>query len=259
MNTSCLDSAPSSTRSSSATASYRIRLARSQSDVRAAQALRFLVFNLELQEGLERSFDTCLDADPFDAACDHLLVEDVASGEAVGTYRLQTGSCAGLAHGYYGEQEFDFAPYEPLRPRLLELGRACIHAEHRSFSVLNLLWKGIALYAQERGARYLIGCSSLKSQDPAVGAAAYRSLRPHLVRPEWRTEPVGAYRCPMDGPSIDQTSIPRLLGAYISLGAHICGPPALDREFRTIDFLTLLDLNELPTGARLRWGLGDAE
>lgn len=255
MNSSCLDSVPSSTRPSSTATGYRLRLARSPEDVRAAQVLRFLVFNLELREGLEQSFETCLDADPFDAVCDHLLVEDVASGEVVGTYRLQTGSCAGLSRGYYGEQEFDFAPYEPLRPRLLELGRACIHARHRSFAVLNLLWKGIVLYAQERGARHLIGCSSLTSQDPAVGAAVYRLLQPQLVRPEWRTEPLAAYRCPMDKAGTNEAPIPRLLGAYLSLGARICGPPALDRDFRTIDFLTLLDLHDLTARARLRWGL----
>jgi putative hemolysin len=33
-----------------------------------------------------------------------------------------------------------------------------------------------------------------------------------------------------------------LLSAYLSLGAWICGPPALDRDFKTIDFLTLMDL-----------------
>ena len=40
--------------------------------------------------------------------------------------------------------------------------------------------------------------------------------------------------------------IPKLLGAYLSLGAKICGPPALDPVFKTIDFLTMLDLEALP-------------
>ena len=69
----------------------RVRLAETESDVRAAQALRFAVFNLELNGGLESSFLTLLDADRFDAICDHLLVEDMTTSEVVGTYRLQTG------------------------------------------------------------------------------------------------------------------------------------------------------------------------
>ena len=70
---------------------YQARLAASVEDVRAAQTLRFLVFNLELNEGLEQSFATLRDADPFDDICDHLLVEDRRTGEVEGTYRLQTG------------------------------------------------------------------------------------------------------------------------------------------------------------------------
>jgi putative hemolysin len=46
---------------------------------------------------------------------------------------------------------------------------------------------------------------------------------------------------------------PRLLRAYFSIGAKICGPPAIDREFKTIDFLTLLDLHGLSSRARARF------
>ena len=52
------------------------------------------MFNVELNEGLEHSHETGLDADPFDPYCDHFLVEHATGGEVVGTYRLQTGSSA---------------------------------------------------------------------------------------------------------------------------------------------------------------------
>ena len=161
----------------------------------------------------------------------------------VGTYRLQTGARAAAGAGYYSEREFEFAPFEPLRGELVELGRACIHAEHRSFAVLNLLWNGIAGYARERGARWLIGCSSLTSQDAAVGAAAYQKLAPHLAAPALRTRPLPEFACPLDAPAPQAPKIPKLLAAYLALGAEICAPPAIDREFRTIDFLTLVDLH----------------
>lgn len=226
--------------------SYSLRIARSAEDIKAAQLLRFMVFNVELREGLEQSFDTCLDEDRFDPVCDHLLVEETATREIVGTYRLQTGLRAAERLGYYCEQEFDFRPYEPLRGRLIELGRACIHSGHRSFAVLNLLWRGIARHAQAHGARYLIGCSSLTSQDPADGAAAYLALHPHLVTPELRTRPISPFVCSLDTVAPVPPKIPKLLAAYLALGARICGPPALDRDFKTIDFLTLLDLQALP-------------
>lgn len=230
---------------------YALRMAAQASDVQAAQALRFEVFNLELDEGLAQSFDTGLDADPFDAVCDHLIVDDRASGRVVGTYRLQTGLTARSALGYYSEQEFDFAPFEAMRAQTIELGRACIHTDHRNFTVLNLLWKGIASYAQQRGARYLLGCSSLTSQDETVGAAAYKRLTPNLSPTAWRTQPLPAFECAMDVVSPQAPRIPRLLSAYLALGAAICGPPAIDREFRTIDFLTWLDL-ESPALQALR-------
>ena len=233
---------------------YVTRLAQNPADIRAAQALRFQVFNLELQEGLEQSHAAGLDADAFDPVCDHLLVEHQPSGQVVGTYRLQTGAHAAAHEGYYCEQEFRFEVFERLRPEIVELGRACVHVDHRNLFVLGLLWKGIADYARERGSRYLIGCTSLTSQDPAVGASAYADLcRRHRVEPSLRTVPLPEYDCPLDSVAAEPVKLPKLLRAYLGLGAKICGPPALDRQFKTIDFLTLLDLQTVPLLARQKF------
>ena len=221
---------------------YRARLARLPSEIAAAQALRFQVFNLELDEGLVHSYDGGLDVDPFDSICAHLIVEDTLSGAVVGTYRMQTGAQARQGLGYYSEREFDFAPFEARRSLILELGRACIHQQHRNFSVLNLLWKGIAVYARDHGARYLMGCSSLTLQDEALGAAAYLQLSRHHAPVAWQSRPHPAFACGMAAPAQQSVHIPRLLSAYLALGAVICGPPAIDREFRTIDFLTWIDI-----------------
>lgn len=233
---------------------YRTRLAFEAADIAAAQALRFQVFNVELDEGLVHSYDSGLDADPFDAVCAHLIVEDELSGAVVGTYRMQTGLQARDGLGYYSEREFDFAPLEAQRPEILELGRACIHQQHRNFAVLNHLWKGIAAYARDHGARYLVGCSSLTSQDEAVGAAAYLQLNRHLAPTEWRTRPRPEFACELARPIAEAVHIPRLLSAYLALGAAICGPPAIDREFRTLDFLTWVDLKSPQVVAMQRRG-----
>jgi putative hemolysin len=209
---------------------YATRLARDSGEVRAAQALRYEVFNLELNEGLEQSHATGLDEDPFDAVCDHLIVEHLSTSQVVGTYRLQTGRSAASHLGYYCAQEFEFSVFEPIRAGIVELGRACVRRQHRNLVVLGLLWKAIADYAQKHGARYLFGCSSLTAQDPAVGASAYADLcRRHLVEQQWRTRPVAAYDCSLSHLSADPIPIPKLLRAYLALGAKICGPPALDR------------------------------
>ena len=231
---------------------YTTRLARGIDEVHAAQELRFQVFNLELNEGLEKSYATGRDEDAFDTVCDHLLVEHVPSATVVGTYRLQTGNTA-TRLGYYSAQEFEFESFEPYRGEMIELGRACVHPQHRNMIVLGLLWKGVIDYAKRHGGRYLIGCSSMTTQDPLVGATAYSDMcRKHLAPPTWRTRPLASHDCPLMQLSAEPVKIPKLLRAYLSLSAKICGPPALDRQFKTIDFLTLLDLEDMPLLARQR-------
>ena len=243
-----------SSRLMTANDAYLVRVAESQFEIREAQALRFKVFNLELNEGLATSFATGRDADKFDAFCDHLIVQHSETGEVVGTYRMQTGVAARRALGYYGANEFDMTPYEPLRSEILELGRACVDQAHRNLNVLGLLWKGIASYAEAKRVRYLIGCSSLTSTDPRVGASVYSDLcRRHLAPPELRTKPLARCECSLRELAEDIPAVPKLLRAYLGLGAKICGAPAIDREFGTIDFLTLLDLEMLPAAAHARF------
>ena len=224
---------------------YLVRMASSESDRLAAFRLRFLVFNLELNEGLECSYATGHDTDEFDRICDHLIVEHMDTGKIVGTYRLQTGAMAAANAGFYSEREFDFSPYKRLGNSVIELGRACVDRDHRSTDVLYLLWRGIAQYAVSHGGRYLIGCSSLTSQDPAHGAAVYEALREHLVVPHLQTMPQTAFAMSLISSKNANDKIPKLLRAYLAVGAKICGPPAIDREFGTIDFLTLMDLEAL--------------
>jgi putative hemolysin len=255
---------------------YRLRLAETAQDREAACRLRFKVFNIELGEGLESSFETGLDIDRFDTVCEHLLVEDKTTQRVVGTYRMQSGETAGRHLGYYSEREFNLDPYEPLRPGVLELGRASIDRDHRTPEVLMLLWRGIAQYATDMGLRYLLGCSSLNSNNPAEGWQMYRQLENFRVPPEFATTPTEAFACPEEleerdaqpfafrqdrsaGEGSDSETapaavkVPKLLKTYLAIGARIAAAPAWDREFRTIDFLTLLDLKMLSAAARNRF------
>jgi hypothetical protein len=126
---------------------FRVGMAESLEDLIDCQRLRYLVFNCELGEGLESSRRMGLDRDRYDFICDHLMVRDTLSGKLVGTYRMQSGFRAKGNLGYYSEQFFDFAPFEGIREQVLELGRACVHTDHRNTAVLHMLWKGIIRYA----------------------------------------------------------------------------------------------------------------
>lgn len=223
---------------------YLLKIVSNSEELTLAQRLRFEVFNLELQEGLASSFEHQLDTDPFDSICSHLIVHHLPSHSVVGTYRMQTGRVALNNLGYYSAREFNLSPLDTKRNEILELGRACIAQGHRNYFVLSLLWHGIAKYALENQARYLMGCSSITSQDPLVASAAYYSLQNHLGPEIFRIQPNTGFECLPDHPSNSlQIKIPKLLSAYLSLGAWICGPPAIDHEFKTIDFLTMVDLS----------------
>jgi putative hemolysin len=233
---------------------FRVGMAQTLEEVIECQRLRYLVFNCELGEGLDSSARTGLDRDKFDFICDHLMVHDAVTGKLAGTYRMQSGYRAKGNLGYYGEEFFDFSPFEKMRGEVLELGRACVREEYRNTSVLHMLWRGIARYAESYGARYLIGCSSLASQYEAEGMALYEALREkYLVEPSLRTNPVEGRRCNPNGSHAVPPRPPRLFRAYLEISARVCGPPAIDREFKTIDFLTLVDLQALPDRVRTRF------
>jgi putative hemolysin len=224
---------------------YVARLALREGERAAAFRLRFLVFNLEMNEGLESAYADGYDKDHFDDVCDHMIVEERTTGAIVGTYRMQMGDVAGKYFGYYSEQEFCFAPYEAMRWQIAELGRACIHRDHRSPDVLNLLWRGLARYVLVNGGRYMMGCCSLTSQDADMGHAVYQSLRSCLVEPLLRTVATSEFALSPARAELAEVRAPKLLRAYLAVGAKICSEPAIDRSFKTIDFLTLLDLQTL--------------
>jgi putative hemolysin len=128
---------------------------------------------------------------------------------------------------------------------VLELGRACVHRDHRSPEVLNLLWKGIMRYARSRGLRYLMGCCSLTSQCAEEGTAVFRALEPYLIESTLMTAPTQAFSMPIRDDVETMQNPPKLLRAYLAVGARICSTPAIDRSFGTIDFLTLIDLETM--------------
>ncbi|MFN0087665.1 MAG: GNAT family N-acetyltransferase [Blastocatellia bacterium] len=237
---------------------YLVRFASNREDLDRALRLRFEVFNLELGEGLESSYVTGRDLDEYDAACHHLVVIDAASGEVVGTYRLQTGAMAAAGRGFYSAAEFDLSllPVEMLEDSI-ELGRACIAREHRNTQALYLLWKGLARYVAHNRKRFLFGCCSLTSQNPAEGCQVMALLeREGRVHPDYYVAPREPFACDAaDSPGAGaggafEGRLPRLFRTYIRFGAKVCGPPAIDRSFKTIDYFVLFDVFAMDSQSR---------
>jgi putative hemolysin len=241
-------SVPSSTISAGR---YLLRFARTEAELDRILRLRYEVFNLELEEGLDGAHADGRDEDEFDRRFHHLLIEERASGTIVGTYRMQTGEMAAVG-GYYCSGLFEVESLPPaLRTQAVEIGRACVAKAHRNGRVLHLLWRGLASYLEWNHKTILFGCCSLTSQDPEYALAVHRHLeRLGAAHRTLRVQPRPHTNCTAGAPpeaALRQPSpkIPTLFQAYLTLGARILGPPAIDREFKTIDWLVLLNVEEL--------------
>ena len=240
---------------------YEVRLARTPSEIDAALRLRFEVFNLELSEGLDSSFRTGRDRDEFDASCEHLIAIDRSKGGVVGTYRLRTIELAVTVDCFYSHAEFDLGRMPRwVLDQSVELGRACIARNHRNRQVLSLMWKALAQYAVAHQKRFLFGCCSLNSQDPRHGQELLRRfMDAEHMHPTISLPVQPGFECRDDGAGAaepGQVEIPKLLSAYLGLGAKVCSPPALDHRFKTIDFFVLSDIRSRHPRARRRFGNG---
>lgn len=230
-----------------ATSRYLVRFARNIAEVEAALKLRFEVFNLELGEGLDSSFITGRDRDEFDVTCHHLIVIEKETEQVVGTYRVRTIEMAGNATGFYSAGEFDLQslPLDVLR-QSVELGRACIARQHRDKQVLSLLWRALANYTVSEHKRYLFGCCSLTSQEPAEGLKLMQQLsQAGFLHPEFWVKPHKNLECVTADSWPCDVPLPRLFKTYLGIGAKVCGPPAIDRQFKTIDFFVMFDLKTM--------------
>ncbi|MER7762745.1 GNAT family N-acyltransferase [Streptomyces sp. NPDC097619] len=234
--------APAAVPATPDTPAYTVRLARDETEVRAAQRLRHRVFAEEFGARLDGP-EPGIDADAFDAYCDHLLVLAQDTGEVVGTYRLLPPERAAVAGRLYSDGEFDLSRLDPVRPGLVEVGRSCVHPDHRNGAVIALIWAGLAHYMDRTGHTWLAGCCSIPLGDGGTLAAATRDtvLARHLAPEQYRVTPhrpwnhEGVARPP-------RTPLPALLRGYLRLGAWVCGEPAHDPEFGVADLYVLLSL-----------------
>lgn len=235
---------------------YLVRFAMAREELQQAQRLRFEVFNLELGEGLDSSYENRLDADRYDDQCHHLLVVERATDRVIGTYRMQTCEAARKGFGFYTGEEFglDALPKQVIG-NAVEVGRACIDKRHRNGRVLYLLWRGLAKYLSHTRSRFLFGCCSITSQDQITAWNVMEYLRRNgYLHPEFRVPVTPEFRCrkPGGAPGAGEgIQLPQLFRLYMDVGAKVCSPPAIDRQFKTIDYLVILDIEALDERTRM--------
>jgi putative hemolysin len=232
---------------------YSLLLSTDPALIEAAQRLRHDVFTAEPGFALtDDGHSGGLDADRFDEFCDHLLVREEESGELVGCYRMLPPPGAIAAGGLYTATEFDVRALDPLRPSLVEMGRAVVREDHRNGGVVLLMWAGILAYLDRCDYDYVTGCVSVPvaGTDGEPAGSRIRGVRDFVRRRHGAPEPftVHPYRpVTVDGRGLDdiappaRVAVPPLMRGYLRLGAQVCGDPAHDPDFGVGDFPALLD------------------
>ena len=243
-----------------------VRLTRSTREVAIAQALRFRVFYEELNAVADKiSAELSLDADRFDAFCDHLIVVKQTSniadkrfrvddGEMVGTYRLLRQSVAAENGGFYSQGEYDLAPLLTSQPELnfLELGRSCVLKPYRTKPVVELLWQGIWNYVRGHRLDVMMGCASLEGADPAAHKDTLNFLAQNCAAPaEWHVRALPERYVEMKSenaiidPKAALKALPPLIKGYLRLGCYIGEGAVVDTQFNTTDILIILPVSNI--------------
>ena len=234
-----------------------VRVADSEAEIDAAQALRYRVFYEEMSARPDaRTAATRRDRDEFDAYCDHLLVIDHSRGTGadavVGTYRLLRRSVALDHAGFYTATEFDITPLLAFPGEILELGRSCVDAAYRTRPTMQLLWRGIASYVFQYDIKLMFGCASLPGTDPQALAVPLSYLyHYHLAPPSLRVQalpdryvdmnilPCGDVDPEAAVAQLDAraavAALPPLIKGYLRLGGLVGNGAVIDHQFNTTD------------------------
>ncbi len=231
--------------------------ARDEKDVLEAQRLRYLVFAEEMGARLTVPVGSPPrhDIDIFDPYCEHLLVRaHGADGEpspVVGTYRVVTAASARRVGSFYSDTEFDLTRLRPLRAKMVELGRSCVHPSWRSGGVIMAIWKALAEFMQRNQLDSMVGCASVGMRDGGHFAASlwHQLSKIHLAPIEWRVEarlplPVADLQHDLD------VHPPALIKGCLRCGAKLLGAPAWDPHSNTADLPMLLRIEDLPARYR---------
>ena len=227
-----------------------VQWAKHQDEVREAQRLRYNVFATEMGARLKDSIPGH-DIDLFDDFCEHLIIRDDVTQQVIGTYRVLTPAQAKRIGSTYSDLEFDLTRLRAYRERMVELGRSCVHPEHRHGGVIMALWGALAEFMVRNKLDVMIGCASIPMLHQGVvsgevAASIWHQLKQtHLADIEYQVRPRLAL--PLDNWEVSAAfEPPALIKGYLRLGAKVLGAPAWDPDFNTADLPMLMKINDMP-------------
>lgn len=240
---------------------YRVWMAADTGDVDRAQQLRYRSFHTRRGSFAPDSCDQQgrasggRDSDAFDAACQHVLIEDIASATLVCCYRLLLIPAEGSLRSSYSAQFYDLAAVQRLPGAKLELGRFCLHPDWHDPDILRLAWAAMTRVVDRAAVQLLFGCSSFDGANPDLHRAALVHLAAqHLAPARWqpgrRAAQIYAYADALRGvqphPTAALRAMPPLLRSYLAMGAWVSDHAVIDADLDTLHVLTCVEIAAIP-------------
>src|SRR6056297_2438252 len=237
---------------------FRVKLATTKEELRAAQRLRYRVFIEELGgDGPMVDHAGGLEQDRFDPFFDHLiLIDDAKNSDVVGVYRLLRDDQADRAGQFYSEDEYDLGV----------LGRSCLDPGYRGGAAMLHLWNGLGHYVTDHQIEILFGVASFHGTDPQALAQPLSLLHHrHLAPAGLRVHAHEAHFQTMDmiaEADLDRRAamvqVPALIKAYLRLGGHVGEGAYIDHAFNTTDVCLIMDTARLSPTQRAIYSKGAA-
>lgn len=231
---------------------YRVRLAQTPQDVRDAQRLRYHTFLRDTGAAPRRDG---LDADEYDDLCQHVLIELESTGALVCCFRMMPLENGAEIERSYSAQYYNLGALQAFPARMVEMGRFCIHPDHRNPHVLRIAWQAMTHYVDSHDIKLLFGCSSFDGTDADDHAEALALLsNRHLAPRRWLPLPkspnifrFGAlFRRRTADPKQGMRLMPPLLRGYLSLGGWVSDHAVIDTDMNTLHVFTGVEINRVP-------------
>ena len=225
---------------------YRARLASSQREVLAAQALRYQCFNLLNKVEL--------DVDDFDTICQHVLIENLETNKLICCYRILNFENGKNISSSYSAQFYDLKSIESYSKPMIEVGRFCIDPEVNDPSVVLTAWAALAQIVAQSRTELLFGCSSFEGIDKRKYVDSFALLRERYIAPvHWRPRIKSAkvfcyskdLKCKVDKKKA-LINMPPLLKTYLSMGAWVSDHAVVDLNMKTLHLFTGMEISKIP-------------
>lgn len=224
---------------------YRARIAETDLDVAAAQALRHLAFHGR----------PGIDADDYDAICTHLLVEDRRDDDRlVCCFRILplTGGCE-IAKSY-SAQYYELSALEGYQGRMVEMGRFCMHPEVSDPDVLRVAWGAMTGYVDDNAVELLFGCASFQGVEAREYYDAFAMLKErHLGPKRWlpKVKAPNVFRFAArlrrkPDMKLAMRRMPPLLRTYLMMGGWVSDHAVVDRQMNTLHVFTGVEIGLIP-------------